>query len=232
MSATKDFRQRYWARSMLGFPVMMEAKPNTSHFAIQTLLEMNPKNSLITQNVDGLHVKAGSSCVEMHGTLHFVECQNCNEKIDRSHLQNILYEMNPEIYKWSLSNPSKIGFDVSSSLKVNPDGDSEVTWDYSDFNFPHCSKCKDGILKPSVVFFGENIKQKVRDKTFDLVDQSDVLVVIGSSLAVYSSLRLVKRAAMQKKPVIILNHGETRGDGLAFAKIDSKCNDILQDWIR
>jgi NAD-dependent deacetylase sirtuin 4 len=174
--------------------------------------------------VDGLHEKAGSKAIEMHGSLNWVVCQSCNMVHDRHEFQISLELMNSKIYSWAVKNPDMIMADVSSS--VNPDGDVDFNWDYSEILYPNCSSCQ-GVLKPNVVFFGENIPGLVRDQTFQLVDDADLLVIIGSSLTVYSALRLVKRANDRKIPVAILNQGLTRGDQLASFLLKKKIEDVL-----
>jgi NAD-dependent deacetylase sirtuin 4 len=124
--------------------------------------------------------------------------------------------------------PDKIMTDVSSS--VNPDGDVDVTWNYDDFRYPDCPKCH-GIMKPSVVFFGENIQESLRQRTFDAVDNSECMVAIGTSLTVYSAYRLVKRCHEQNKPVVILNIGQTRADQLAHLKYDEPILNRLRDLV-
>ena len=225
-----SFRQRYWARSMLGFPQMQRARPNYSHYAITRLLESkNSAQSLITQNVDSLHLQAGSKSLEMHGALRSVKCTSCNVKMDRSHFQKDLHSLNPEIYRWSQANPDKIDVDVSSS--VNPDGDVEIKWDYSNVEYPSCSRCF-GILKPDVVFFGENMPEIVRRETYEIVDNANVLLVIGSSLQVFSSFRLAKRAQEKGIPLVIINLGKTRADDFADLKIDAPSSSVLQHLLK
>ncbi|KAJ3306127.1 NAD-dependent protein lipoamidase sirtuin-4 [Kappamyces sp. JEL0829] len=220
-------RQRYWVRSMLGYAQFHQALPNLGHSLIARYLDAKPASGVITQNVDGLHVKAGSTrSIEMHGSLSSVVCQSCGTVSDRHRFQDSLALLNRKIYDWVQRNPTAIQADVSSS--VNPDGDVEVTWDYSEFVYPSCSSCRVGTLKPNVVFFGENIPEATKQKTFDAVDRADVLVVVGSSLMVYSALRLVKRAHEQKKPIVIINLGKTRGDELASLTFNDDINRILQ----
>jgi NAD-dependent deacetylase sirtuin 4 len=220
------FRQRYWARSFLGYPQMAFAKPNEAHYWITNYASKYPLTRLITQNVDGLHKKIGSDAIEMHGGLDLLACLSCKTKYNRLEFQKQLADMNPKVFEWSQSNPDKIQSDVASS--VNPDGDVDVTWDYRDFAYPSCSNCKYGILKPNVVFFGENITDQVKKQTFDAIDECDCLFVIGSSLTVYSAFRLVRRANEQQKFIIILNLGPTRGDRLANIKLNVSCS----EWIK
>ncbi|KAJ3314803.1 NAD-dependent protein lipoamidase sirtuin-4 [Boothiomyces sp. JEL0838] len=208
------------------------AKPNSSHYTLAKFQQRFPETRLLTQNVDGLHSISGfNGVVEMHGTLHKVICLECKGTMSRFDFQNQLASLNPQVALWAQKNPDKIDGDVSSS--VNPDGDVEVTWDYSEFKYPECNSCG-GVYKPeyfmidiSVVFFGENMKHHVRDQTFEAVDNSDSLVVVGSSLTVYSALRLVKHANSLNKPICIVNLGETRGDPLASLVINERLDAVL-----
>ncbi|KAJ3332096.1 NAD-dependent protein lipoamidase sirtuin-4 [Blyttiomyces sp. JEL0837] len=216
------FRQRYWARSFLGWPQILRARPNPTHSSINDIRQQGlVKAGLITQNVDGLH---GPGTLELHGT---VTCTNtsCKHEIPRSKFQQILAELNPKVTKWAAKNPDKIDGDVSSS--VNPDGDVEVTWDYSEFRYPSCQICETGIYKPSVVFFGENIEQKVRDESFRIIDAAKGLLIVGSSLHVYSAFRLLKHAADRKIPVAVLNLAPVRGMELVDEFVEGPCHEIL-----
>ncbi|KAL2911991.1 hypothetical protein HK105_208538 [Polyrhizophydium stewartii] len=224
-----SFRQRYWARSFLGWPQISSARPNTSHKAIAALEAASHITGVVTQNVDGLHSAAGSRAViEIHGTLHLVECIDCHHQITREQFQTILREMNPVIYEWSRRHPGKIESDVSSS--VNPDGDVEITWDYSHFQYPACPKCS-GMLKPNVVFFGENMPARVRDASFKMLDDAGALLIIGSSLQVYSALRLAKRAHEAGKPIALLNLGPTRGDGMVELRLEHGSSEVLEELV-
>ncbi|KAI8911781.1 DHS-like NAD/FAD-binding domain-containing protein [Gorgonomyces haynaldii] len=222
-----NFRQRYWARSFMGYPRISNAQPNTTH-KILTQLQRMVNLSIMTQNVDGLHQKSGSKdVIELHGGLARVKCTNCGHIEDRLDFQHQLMEMNPETAQLMLETPDNAP-DVSSS---NPDGDVDIKWDYDQFQYPSCVKC-DGILKPDVVFFGENLEPAVRDATFRRVDTCDGLLVFGSSLTVYSAFRLLKRAEASGRPIAIVNVGPTRGDPLATLKIDQKSEIILSEVIK
>ncbi|KAJ3275538.1 NAD-dependent protein lipoamidase sirtuin-4 [Terramyces sp. JEL0728] len=224
--SSHEFRQRYWARSFLGWPRISSAKPNQSHYILAKFQQRFPQTRLLTQNVDGLHSISGfKDVVEMHGTLHKVKCLGCEETVSRLDFQDELAKLNPQVVKWAKQNPDKIDGDVSSS--VNPDGDVEIAWDYSDFMYPECSSCK-GIYKPDVVFFGENMNHHVRDQTFEAIDNSECLIVAGSSLTVYSALRIVKHAHDTKKPICVINLGETRGDSLATIVLNEKLASVLE----
>ncbi|KAH9251673.1 NAD-dependent protein deacetylase SIR4 [Batrachochytrium salamandrivorans] len=227
-----SFRQRYWSRSFMGWPQVSQALPNPSHHAIAALESALHIAGCITQNVDGLHrqaaVAANPNHIEIHGSLHLVNCIACGHQTRRQAMQDQLAMMNPMMLEWQRLHPSNSTGDVSSTM--NPDGDAEMAWDHSQFQYPHCPKCS-GILKPNVVFFGENMPSSVRDTSFKMVDEASSLLVVGSSLQVYSALRLVKRASDAGMAIAILNMGSTRGDDLAQLKIDQKSSDVLEELL-
>ena len=215
-------RKRYWARSFLGWPKLQNAHPNKCHFALSELEQQGVVSSIITQNVDGLHQAAGSQNVlELHGSLENVICQSCNTKHDRAQLQTIMGRLNPSLLQFDNTKGSG---DVASSM--NPDGDSDVQFDYSKIEVPYCQKCS-SILKPDVVFFGENMKDCVRDESFRRIHEASALLVIGSSLAVFSAFRLVRAAHNLQIPIAILNLGSTRGDSWSDIRIDANCSSVL-----
>ncbi|KAJ3185150.1 NAD-dependent protein lipoamidase sirtuin-4 [Geranomyces variabilis] len=219
-------RQRYWSRSYLGFPRIARALPNRAHIALRAL-QPTQISGLITQNVDGLHPQWDKSPpIEMHGSLHRVHCLACKHAIARTDFQHTVGAMNPELVEWARRNPRASEGDVASSTR--PDGDVEAEWDSSGFRYPDCEACGSGMLKPSVVFFGENIDLATRDKTFDLVDSARALLCIGTSLQVYSAFRLVARAKAKGAPVAVLSLGETRADSLVDLKIEDSCADVLE----
>ncbi|TMW65937.1 hypothetical protein Poli38472_003702 [Pythium oligandrum] len=219
------FRQRYWARSFLGWPKILSSEPNPSHHALTSLQHGSVVRNILTQNVDRLHTKSGAMDVlEMHGSLHEVECTSCRRVSPRQEYQDTLAEMNPAVAKWLHHNPAKDGGDVASS--VNPDGDVEITFNYDEFEYPAC-ECCGGIMKPKVVFFGENMPTAVRNQSFDWVDDANALLVVGSSLQVFSAMRLINRARSRDIPIAILNLGPTRGDDLCDLRIDEACTDVL-----
>jgi NAD-dependent deacetylase sirtuin 4 len=222
--SSNEFRQRYWARSFLGWPKIVQSEPNAIHHWIAHLQKENSQHNLITQNVDGLHELAGSNTIQMHGTLKKVVCLQCHSKIDRIVVQSALKQLNPFLSSWAQNNPNRFSGDVASS--VNPDGDVELSWDYSNVQYPHCTECR-GLLKPDVVFFGENMDSQVRNLTFKAVNDADALFVLGTSLTVYSAFRLVKLAHERGIPIVIANYGPTRGDHLASLKFDGKIGEII-----
>ncbi|CAG8574860.1 2270_t:CDS:1 [Acaulospora colombiana] len=251
-TSSHKFRQRYWTRSFLGYPTILRAKPNSSHLAISKLESDGYIDRLITQNVDGLHQLAGTSNIlELHGNLHEIQCLNCGHTKSRSEFQEILSELNPG-WKRFLDNiditESKVNPDGDYELdqersfgegsrsdmkklspRVNPDGDIDLPLDasYTTFRYPPCFQCLAGVYKPSVVFFGENIRPMVKHESLEMVTNCEFLMVIGSTLATYSAYRLVRSAKELGKKVVILNMGETRGDSLADVKIESECGKVL-----
>ncbi|RIA83406.1 DHS-like NAD/FAD-binding domain-containing protein [Glomus cerebriforme] len=219
------FRQRYWARSFLGWPSIQKANPNSSHFAFARLQSLGYIQDLITQNVDKLHQKAGTkNILELHGTLHEVHCMQCGHIQKRSNYQHVLNELNP---KWEEFLNQIESFKIKP--KVRPDGDVDLpsNTSYETFNYPSCEQCKKGIYKPSIIFFGENIKSSVKLLASNMVDNCNAMMVVGSTLATYSAFRLVKSAYDSGKNVAIINFGETKGDNLAWLKIERLCGDIL-----
>ncbi len=199
-------RRRYWARSQLGWRTIARAEPNDGHRAVATLQASGSLSGVVTQNVDGLHQAGGADdVVELHGSLDRVICLGCLARTPRDELDVRLREANR-------------GWEAVATA-VNPDGD--VTLEESaveTFQVVDCLDCG-GLLKPDVVFFGENVPPAKVVHCYDLVERSRSLVVLGSSLAVMSGLRFVKRAAYLGRPVAIVNQGWTRGDEHATWKV-------------
>jgi NAD-dependent SIR2 family protein deacetylase len=208
-------RRRYWARSAIGWPKFRLAKPNAGHQAIAALEEAGRLGGLITQNVDRLHQKAGSrQVVELHGALAEVRCLDCGVLEDRDRLQDRLLQANPGL----------------SALegRLAPDGDADAEPEaIRTLVVPVCLSCGGGTLKPNVVFFGENVARAIVEESYRLVDEADVLLVAGSSLAVFSGYRFVRRAAAAGKPVAIVNLGETRGDPYATLRVEAPTGLVL-----
>ncbi len=214
-------RQRYWARSHLGWRHVTGATPNAGHRAVALLERAGLAHAIITQNVDGLHQAAGASAVtELHGSLHRVVCLGCWERSPREELDARLRAANPG---WAAA-PS------ADEPAVNPDGDVALE-DTSGFAVVDCVSCG-GVLKPDVVFFGENVPRPRVSSCFDLVSASSGLVVLGSSLTVLSGLRYVRHAASLGIPVVIVNQGPTRGDSLATATLDAPLGPTLTGAVR
>jgi NAD-dependent SIR2 family protein deacetylase len=203
-------RQRYWARSVLGWPRFSAARPNDGHRALATL-EAARLTGILTQNVDRLHHAAGSSrVIELHGALAEVVCLRCGRLEPRDQLQARLELLNPG---WS------------ADAELAPDGDAELTA-VDGFRVADCLACG-GVLKPRVVFFGENVPKPIVDEAFALLDGAEALLVVGSSLTVYSGFRFVRRAAERGLSVAIVNLGPTRGDPLADLLVDAPVGEVL-----
>jgi NAD-dependent SIR2 family protein deacetylase len=203
-----DSRQRYWARSHLGWRAVAQARPNAGHLAVAALSEAGHVSCVITQNVDGLHQAAGTlDAVELHGGLDRVRCLDCGRVSRREDLDRRLRAANP-------------GFGDAAG-RTNPDGDVELPDELATgFRTVACDACGYGVLKPDVVFFGENVpKPRVQD-CYDRIDESRALLVLGSSLTVMSGLRFVRHAARSGKPIAIVNQGPTRGDTHAAVRLD------------
>lgn len=209
-------RKRYWARSYVGWQRFSKARPNAAHHALASLEESGKVDTLITQNVDRLHHAAGSRrVIELHGDLGKVRCLDCDRTEARAEFQQSLKNANP-------------GWHTEVS-RYTPDGDAELTADsHRDFTVPNCVEC-DGVVKPDVVMFGESVpKDRVCDAKA-VIDRADALLVVGSSLMVFSGFRFARQAAAQDKPIAILNQGRTRADDLASLKIDADCRSTLRE---
>lgn len=206
-------RRRYWVGSHLGWRAFAAAEPNAGHRAIASLEERGIVSGVITQNVDGLHVRAGSRrVVELHGTMRRVFCTHCGQVFDRRDLAVRVEADNPWIV-------------VPENVKLGPDGDV-LPESWEDFRVPSCTVCG-GVLKPDVVFFGEFIPAEKFREAEQLVHASDALVIAGSSLVVNSGIRLLERARRRRMPVVIVNRGQTRGDARATVKIDAGTSEVL-----
>ena len=198
--AKHQHRQRYWLRSYLGWNTINNAIPNDSHFNV-TRLEYLGAN-IITQNVDALHSKAGSNALELHGTLYKVECQSCKSVIDRNQYQKELAALNPELHAFKWQN------------RVNPDGDAQLELESFDFmQIPQCNNCG-GVMKPKVVFFGENMDIPTRKHADALLNTSDFLLVIGSTLTTYSAFRFLHHLAAQHHFTASISLGNSRGNNM------------------
>jgi len=214
-------RQRYWARSHLGWRHVTGAAPNTGHRAVAGLERAGLVSGIITQNVDGLHQAAGAADVtELHGSLHRVVCLTCWSRSSREDLDTRLRAANPE---WTAAA-------AGAEPAVNPDGDVALE-ETAGFTVLDCLACG-GLLKPDVVFFGENVPKPRVEACFSLVSASSALVVLGSSLTVMSGLRYVRRASSLGIPVLIVNQGATRGDPLATATLDAPLGRTLAALVR
>ncbi len=207
--------QRYWARAHLGWSRMGGAEPNATHHRLVELEADGRLSALITQNVDGLHRRAGHrDLVELHGRVDQVICLDCGDRTSRSRLQRRLSELNPG---WT-----------SQNVEIAPDGDAILETTEA-VRVATCDRCG-GRLKPDVVFFGENVKPETVQHCYRLTDEAEALVVLGSSLQVMSGLRFVRRARANGVPVVIINRGATRGDDLADVLVDAGCAETLSVW--
>jgi len=215
--ANPAVRQRYWARSMVGWLNFGKAQPNTSHRALGAIEQLGTLSVLVTQNVDRLHQRGGSNnVVDLHGRLDQVECLDCGAQSERSVMQVRLEQANP-------------GFQVSAAT-LRPDGDADIPDALiATVAVPACEECG-GTLKPSVVFFGDNVPKARVHHCQEQLAASDALLVVGSSLQVYSGFRFCRQAAEQGTPIYIVNPGATRADSLAELKTSSSAEQVLQAW--
>jgi NAD-dependent SIR2 family protein deacetylase len=210
-SGSPGARRRYWAGSLRGWPRVRDARPGAAHTALAAL-EDAERARIVTQNVDGLHQKAGARrVIDLHGRLDVVECLACGARLDREDVQALLLSWN---------GPAAAG-------PARPDGDTQVEGPLDDFHVPDCRECG-GILKPSVVFFGENVPRSRVDQAMDALARADALLVVGSSLMVYSGYRFVAAARSRGRPVAALNLGRTRADGELQLKVVGDCGALLE----
>lgn len=207
-------RQRYWARSLLGWPRVAAARPNAAHRALAALEQQGRCELLLTQNVDGLHQAAGStSVIDLHGRLDGVVCLGCGSATSRAHLQLRLQQANPG---WA-----------SLEAAAAPDGDADLEGrDFSLFQVPACERCE-GLLKPDVVFFGENVPRARVDRAMAHLGRADAMLVVGSSLMVYSGLRFVHAAIRLDLPVAAVGLGRTRADDVLRFRVAAPCGEAL-----
>ncbi|MDZ7706892.1 MAG: NAD-dependent protein deacetylase [Trueperaceae bacterium] len=215
----EEARRRYWARSSIGWPLTARARPNGGHGALARLERRGATTGVLTQNVDGLHQRGGSRRVlELHGSLSSVICLACGARSARATLQERLGAANP-------------GFHVRDG-DVAPDGDVEIAdaWTRS-FRVPPCLACG-GVLKPDVVFFGENVPRDRLERAWTMLDQAEALLVVGSSLTVFSGYRFVRRAREQGKPIAIVNDGATRGDADATVRSHARLGTLVPELAR
>jgi NAD-dependent SIR2 family protein deacetylase len=211
---SREAQVRYWSRSFIGWNRIAEASPNSGHFAIAAAEQKKKVFQVITQNVDQLHQKAGSQeVIDLHGRLDMVRCMGCEQQLTRRELDLRLAELNPNI-------------DRTGDFEFTPDGDAEIKLAV-DFQIADCTSCN-GILKPDVVFFGEAVPTARVETAMKRLDESDVLLVAGTSLSVNSGLRFARRAARLNKPIIIVNIGATKADDLATAKIEANTSLVLE----
>jgi NAD-dependent SIR2 family protein deacetylase len=212
-------RQRYWSRSYYGWQRISEAQPNAAHHALARLERLGRVRHTVTQNVDGLHRRAGSQALtELHGSLQSVDCLDCGTSLARASMQQALKQLNPQL--------------VPQRASIAPDGDAQLhDIDESTIEVPGCPACG-GILKPAVVFFGESVPAERVQHCRDALAESDALLVVGSSLMVYSGFRFVREAARMGIPVAAVNRGRTRADDLLQHKFELDCASALDDALR
>ena len=213
-AGSREFRRRYWARSYAGWPRFGAALPNTAHFALATMETTGRLDTLITQNVDRLHSRAGSRrVIDLHGDLRRVRCMDCGARSSRQAFQAAIRDANPD---WH-----------ARALDYRPDGDARLAErNDADFELPGCDACG-GRIRPDVVMFGESVPRERVDESMAAVERADALLVAGSSLMVYSGYRFARRAHEAGKPVVIINRGRTRADELATIRIDGDCSKVL-----
>ena len=209
-------RKRYWARSMVGYPALARAAPNPAHLAIAHLQADARLGGLITQNVDGLHQRAGShDVIELHGNIHGVVCLDCHASFSRRFVQTLLEQLNPGIA------------DSVADIGAAPDGDAHLEPDaQAHFHVADCIHCG-GTLKPDVVFFGDGVVAACTAQAVAAMAAADALLVVGSSLMVFSGFRFCRMAAAMNKPIAAINLGITRADDLISLKIDGAAERLL-----
>lgn len=207
-------RQRYWARSLIGWRSFGRARHNAAHRALVRLEQAGKLALLLTQNVDGLHQAAGSQhVIDLHGRLDQVRCLACELRLPRADFQSQLIALNPG---WS---------DLRATDA--PDGDADLeAQDFASFQVPSCPRCG-GMLKPDVVFYGENVPRPRVAAAIEALDEADAVLVVGSSLMVFSGYRFVHAAAQAGKPIAAVNMGRTRADALLSLKIERPCAQAL-----
>jgi NAD-dependent SIR2 family protein deacetylase len=211
--SAESFRQRYWAGSYLGWARFVGAEPNQGHLALADLEAAGRVLGIATQNVDGLHGRAGSRhVVEIHGSVDRVVCLTCGQLFARGAIADRIEAANA----W---------FVGGSTVTLNPDGDADVG-DVSSFVVPQCTVCG-GMLKPEVVFFGEFVPKERFTEAAAIVSRSDALLVAGSSLVVNSGIRLLELARRRRIPIVVVNRGTTKGDRVATLKIDAGTSETL-----
>ncbi|WP_083684548.1 NAD-dependent protein deacetylase [Massilia putida] len=215
-----DFRKseavqrRYWARSMIGWPVLAQARPNRGHQSIAGLERIGRIGSVLTQNVDGLHGQAGSHGVlELHGNIHTVVCLECSAVFPRAFVQAQLEDFNPQM--------------TGANATPLPDGDASIEpAELAAFRLPYCTCCG-GTLMPNVVFFGDNVPPARTAIALEQMERADALLVVGSSLMVYSGFRFCRMARAAGKPIAAINLGRTRADDLLDIKIEETAERVL-----
>ncbi|WP_237066648.1 NAD-dependent protein deacetylase [Microbulbifer guangxiensis] len=208
-----DTRRRYWGRSLVGWPVIRRSRPNPAHHHLAELERRELAELLVTQNVDRLHQRAGSRrVIDLHGRADQIRCMTCDYRCDRQLVHDHCFELNPAFRKFQAS--------------VAPDGDADLEVDFSGFRVFDCPQCG-GILKPDVVFFGDNVPSARVQTALEGLRASEGLLVVGSSLMVYSGFRFCRYAREWNKPIAALNLGRTRADELLDLKLHARIGETL-----
>ncbi len=211
-------RQRYWSRSFIGWRRFAEARPNAAHGALARLERAGRIARLVTQNVDGLHQRAGSrEPIELHGSLAQVACLDCGDTLPRAAMQRALAERNPAL--------------EALTAELAPDGDARLAdFDERGLDIPACANCG-GVLKPGVVFFGEGVPRARVEQSYAALESADAMLVVGSSLMVYSGFRFARRARERGIPLAAINLGKTRADEFLALKIAADCGQVLSELL-
>lgn len=206
-------RQRYWGRALIGWPVIRNSRPNPAHFHLAELERRGHVELLVTQNVDRLHQQAGSAkVIDLHGRADEIICMSCNFRADRQTIHDRSYALNPAFQHFQAD--------------AAPDGDADLEVDFSRFRVADCPNCA-GILKPDVVFFGDNVPKSRVQLAMDALRASDGLLVVGSSLMVYSGFRFCRIAKEWNKPLASLTLGRTRADDLIDLRLNTRIGATL-----
>lgn len=208
-----ETRRRYWGRSLVGWPVIRRSQPNPAHHHLAELERRERAELLVTQNVDRLHQRAGSQrVIDLHGRADEIRCMTCDYRCDRQLVHDHCFDLNPSFRQYQAT--------------VAPDGDADLEVDFSDFQIFDCPQCG-GILKPDVVFFGDNVPSVRVQTALDALRASDGLLVVGSSLMVYSGYRFCRYAREWGKPIATLNLGRTRADDITDLKLQARIGETL-----
>lgn len=230
-AGSSDARRRYWARSYIGWQRFSRAQPNDGHRAVTRLQRAGLVEGLVTQNVDGLHQSAGArDVVELHGSLDRVICLTCGDVSGREELHERLADANPGFAELVAGAGSLAADGSRVTSQIRPDGDIVLEDSVTDvFRLPRCLVCQSDTLKPDVVFFGESVPKPTVEWCFTLVERSSSILVLGSSLAVMSGYRFVRRAARIGIPVAIVTASASRGDPEATLRLHSPLGETLRD---
>jgi NAD-dependent SIR2 family protein deacetylase len=219
--ASAAARRRYWARSVLGWARVAEAHPGAVHHALARLERGGHTLAVVTQNVDALHQRAGSRrVIDLHGRLDEVECLECGTRVPRADVQQLLLA-------WNRPFLDSLAQTLGAAPVARPDGDAQVDVDFGGFRVPDCPSCG-GMLKPAVVFFGENVPIRRVETALAALAAADALLVVGSSLMVFSGFRFCLAARDLGKPVAAVNLGRTRADELLSLKVAADCGPALE----